>query len=155
MLQKIKWKYHSRCKIQFCNDCRRVRSASTSPGKVMVIFRREWPFFTPGSANIKSAYFCLEQKVPRFPTGDCRRKFGLPKYKFSAKPMVALVCRARFFLNLRNSSLVNNVFWVNFLRRFRIWIRKFCLTAFFTRKNRSCLRNVRNFKKQSHNYEIP
>ncbi len=118
-------------------------------------FSKKMTIFHSRFSTHKVGLFLFEQKVPRFPTGDCRRKIGLPKYKFSAKPTVALVRRARFFLNFRNLDLVNNVFCVNFLRRFRIWIRKFCSTAFFTRKNRACLRNVRNFKKLPRNYEIP
>ncbi len=51
--------------------------------------------------------------------------------------------------------VLSSEFWVNFLRRFRISVWKFCLIPLFARKNLSCLRNVRNFKKLSHNYKIP
>ncbi len=43
MFQKIKRCYHPRDKIQFPDDCRRVRSATTSLGKVAEIFSEKLP----------------------------------------------------------------------------------------------------------------
>ncbi len=58
-----------------------------------------WPFieendhFSPHVQRTSSRrlFLFLEQKVLGFPTEDCRRMFGLPKYKFSGGAGVSLM----------------------------------------------------------------
>ncbi len=70
-------------------------------GKSYGYFSKIMTIFHPRFSALQVGLFLFRTKIPGFPTGDCRRKFGLPKYKFSAKPTVALVCRARFFSELK------------------------------------------------------